>query len=59
MAVQGIVTLEIGIPGIPVNLDPQVYVDLANGALSNYFTIRMNDREAFYNQPFQLQVCRS
>jgi len=48
MAAQGIVTLEIGIHGIPVNLDPQVYVDLANGALSNYYTIRMNDRDAFY-----------
>lgn len=48
MAAQGIVTLEIGIHGIPVNLDPQVYVDLANGALANYYTIRMNDRDAFY-----------
>ena len=47
-ASNGIITLEIGIHGIPVNLDPQVYVDLANGALSNYYTIRMNDRDAFY-----------
>jgi|WetSurMetagenome_2_1015567.scaffolds.fasta_scaffold00166_6 cephalosporin-C deacetylase len=48
MAAQGVVSLEIGIHGIPVNLDPQVYVDLANGALSNYYTIRMNDRDAYY-----------
>jgi len=48
MASNGMITLEIGIHGIPVNLDPQVYVDLANGALSNYYTIRMNDRDGFY-----------
>jgi cephalosporin-C deacetylase-like acetyl esterase len=48
IAANGIITLEIGIHGIPVNLDPQVYTDLSNGALSNYFTIKMNDRDAFY-----------
>jgi len=48
MAANGMITLEIGIHGIPVNLDPQVYVDLANGALSNYYTMRMNDKDAFY-----------
>ena len=48
IAANGIITLEIGIHGIPVNLDPQVYTDLSNGALSNYYTIRMNDRDAFY-----------
>jgi cephalosporin-C deacetylase len=47
-AALGVITLEIGIHGIPVNLDPQVYVDLANGALSNYYTMRMNDRDGFY-----------
>jgi cephalosporin-C deacetylase len=47
-ASNGIITLEIGIHGIPVNLDPQVYNDLSNGALSNYFNIRMNDRDQFY-----------
>ena len=48
MAANGMITLEIGIHGIPVNLDPQVYSDLANGALTNYYTMRMNDRDAFY-----------
>jgi cephalosporin-C deacetylase-like acetyl esterase len=48
MAANGIVTLEIGIHGIPVNLDPQVYVDLSNGALSNYYSIRSNDRDSYY-----------
>lgn len=44
----GAITLEIGIHGIPVNLDAQVYADLAAGALANYFSIRLNDRDGFY-----------
>lgn len=42
------ITLEIGIHGIPVNLDPQVYFDLSGGALANYNNIRLNDRNTHY-----------
>jgi cephalosporin-C deacetylase len=48
LASLGFITLEIGIHGIPVNLDPQVYADLYGGALAAYNTIRMNDRDAHY-----------
>jgi len=44
----GIITLEIGIHGIPVNLDPQVYSDLSAGALLAYNTVKMNDRNTHY-----------
>lgn len=44
----GFITLEIGIHGIPVNLDPGVYSSLAAGALVNYNGIRMNDRNTHY-----------
>jgi cephalosporin-C deacetylase len=44
----GIITLEIGIHGIPVNLDPQVYTDLSNGALYGYNAVKMNDRNTHY-----------
>lgn len=47
-AALGFITLEIGIHGIPVNLDPEVYNNLASGALSAYNTIRMNDRNTHY-----------
>jgi cephalosporin-C deacetylase len=47
-AANGIITLEIGIHGIPVNLDPQVYFDLNAGALNGYNTVRMNDRNTHY-----------
>jgi cephalosporin-C deacetylase len=44
----GFIVLEIGIHGIPVNLDPQVYMDLSGGALAGYNSIRMNDRNTHY-----------
>lgn len=45
---KGIITLEIGIHGIPVNLDPQVYQNLMAGALSSYWSVKMNDRNTHY-----------
>jgi cephalosporin-C deacetylase-like acetyl esterase len=48
IAGQGIITLEIGIHGIPVNLDQQVYDNLMAGALSSYWTVKMNDRNTHY-----------
>jgi cephalosporin-C deacetylase len=47
-ASSGFITLEIGIHGIPVNLDPQVYDNLMNGALSSYWTVKMNDKNTHY-----------
>jgi cephalosporin-C deacetylase len=47
-AALGCITLEIGIHGIPVNLDPEVYNNLASGALWSYNTIRLNDRNTHY-----------
>ena len=44
----GFIVLEIGIHGIPVNLDPQVYFDLGGGALSGYNSIKMNDPNSHY-----------
>jgi cephalosporin-C deacetylase len=44
----GFITLEIGIHGIPVNLDPQVYDNLMSGALSGYWSVKMNDRNTHY-----------
>ena len=43
-----LIVLEVGIHGIPVTMKQYVYDDLANGALSNYWTFRRDDRNAFY-----------
>ena len=58
-AAQGFITLEIGIHGIPVNLDTEVYNNLVTGALSSYPTIRMNDRDAFYYKRVYLGCVRA
>jgi cephalosporin-C deacetylase-like acetyl esterase len=58
-AALGFITLEIGIHGIPVNLDLQVYMDLNGGALAAYNTIRMNDRNTFYYKRVYLGCVRA
>ncbi|HBE41082.1 MAG TPA: acetylxylan esterase [Bacteroidales bacterium] len=45
---QGFIVLDIGIHGIPVNLDPQVYFDLGGGALAGYNSVKMNDPNTHY-----------
>ncbi len=45
---RGFITLEIGIHGIPVNLNPEVYNNLNAGALAGYNSIHMNDRNKHY-----------
>jgi cephalosporin-C deacetylase-like acetyl esterase len=48
LAERGVITLEIGITGIPVNLPKEVYDMLDVGPLNCYWTLNMEDREAFY-----------
>lgn len=48
LAEKGIITFEIGIHGIPVTMDPSVYIDLANGALAGYFTYNLDNRDRYY-----------
>ncbi|MBS1794131.1 MAG: acetylxylan esterase [Acidobacteria bacterium] len=48
LAERGIITLQIGIHGIPVTLDPAVYADLAAGALKMYMVDGLDDKNDFY-----------
>jgi cephalosporin-C deacetylase-like acetyl esterase len=48
LAARGVITLEIGIHGIPVNLPQQVYADLASAALNGYAFYNMDDRDRYY-----------
>lgn len=48
IANQGFIALSIGIHGIPVNLDRQVYSDLANGALNGYSKFGINNKDEYY-----------
>lgn len=48
LAERGIITLEIGIHGIPVNLPPMVYDELRAGALNRYMLYNLDNRDEYY-----------
>lgn len=56
---QGIITFQIGIHGIPVTYDLQLYDDLRNGALYNYNTFNLDDRERYYYRRVYLSCLRA
>lgn len=45
---KGFIILEIGIHGLPVNLQGEVYHRLYNGALKNYHSFNMDNRDKYY-----------
>lgn len=47
-AEKGVITMEIGIHGVPVTMDPSVYANLAAGALSGYQSSNIDDRDKYY-----------
>ncbi len=48
LAERGIITLQIGIHGIPVTLDQTVYDNLASGALKRYMFDGLDDKNDYY-----------
>ncbi len=48
LAERGIITLQIGIHGIPINLDQRVYDNLAAGALNRYMYEGLEDKNVYY-----------
>jgi cephalosporin-C deacetylase-like acetyl esterase len=59
LAAKGVITLEIGIHGIPVNMPAQVYSNLGAGALSNYMAIKLDDRDNYYYKRVYLGCSRA
>ncbi len=55
----GFVSFTIGIHGIPVNLDQSVYDDLMQGALSQYWSTNMDDRDNYYYKRVYLGCVRA
>ncbi len=47
-AEKGVITLEIGIHGVPVNMDPGIYLNLGAGPLSGYQAFNLEDRDRYY-----------
>jgi len=58
-AEKGVITLEIGIHGIPVNMDPQVYGNLSAGALAGYWQFNLDDRDRYYYKRVYLGCVRA
>lgn len=47
-AEKGCITFEIGIHGVPVNLDPVVYTNMAAGPLNGYQNFNLDDKDRYY-----------
>lgn len=58
-AEKGIITLEIGIHGIPVNLDPSVYNNLGAGALTGYWYFNLESKDRYYYKRVYLGCVRA
>lgn len=48
LAEHGVITFEIGVHGIPVNMPKPVYNDLLSGALNGYWLFNLDDPKKFY-----------
>ena len=58
-ASQGVITLEIGIHGIPVTMEQNVYDNLHNGALNCYWNFGNNNRDQSYYKRVVLGCIRA
>lgn len=59
LAEEGIISFQIGIHGIPVTLDPKVYTNLRYGALNNYWTMNLDDKDKYYYKRVYLGCVRA
>lgn len=58
-AEQGIITFEIGIHGVPVTMDPEVYGDLGSSALGGYQFYNLDHRDRYYYKRVYLGCVRA
>ncbi len=58
-AEKGFITLQIGIHGVPVTMDPAVYASLGQGSLSGYWNFNMDSKDQFYFKRVYLGCIRA
>ncbi|GAB4052875.1 acetylxylan esterase [Spirosoma litoris] len=58
-AEKGFITLEVGIHGVPVTMDPIVYDNLSRGALNGYPFANLDDRDRYYYKRVYLGCVRA
>lgn len=59
IAEKGIISLVIGIHGIPVNMKKHVYDDLGKAALNRYWLYNLDDRDQYYYKRVYLGCVRA
>jgi cephalosporin-C deacetylase len=59
MAERGLITLQIGIHGLPVTLPQEVYDSLGKGALNGYPTFGLDSRDRYYYRRVYLGCVRA
>ncbi|MFA6289633.1 MAG: acetylxylan esterase [Opitutaceae bacterium] len=59
LAARGVITLQIGIHGIPVNLPQELYDQLGTGALNGYPTFNLENRDTYYYRRVYLGCVRA
>jgi len=59
MAENGVITFEIGIHGIPVTMDPSIYLDLGKTVLDGYPFYNLDDRDRYYYKRVYLGCVRA
>jgi cephalosporin-C deacetylase len=59
LAAKGVIVLEIGVHGIPVNMPKEVYDELGAGALNGYPLFNFDDREHYYYRRIYLGCIRA
>ena len=58
-AARGMITFQIGIHGVPVNLPVSFYSNLSDGPLRQYWSINMDDRNNYYYKRVYLGCIRA
>ena len=58
-AEKGFITFEVGIHGIPVNMDVSVYNNLMAGALAGYWNYNLEDKDRYYYKRVYLGCVRA
>jgi len=59
LAENGVITFQIGIHGIPVNLDLEIYQNLASGALDGYPEFYLDNKDKYYYKHVYLGCVRA
>lgn len=59
LAARGVITLQIGIHGIPVNLPQELYDQLGAGPLNGYNAFNLDDRDGYYYRRVYLGCVRA